>query len=410
MPKTEHYQWYVEQFSDTELHHHAIDELYYSGRTPFQVGGGAAHGRVRQDAGARRRHAEFASRREDLPRVARASGAGGVRRARRGADPRRRRGRDAARSVAPSRRRALHDGRHRRRGRRVVQEILARVVGRRVRGSAREPDHRRRAGVHQAARHVRCDRFGSDRAAARLAVVSALQRRGLSRHQGAAGAGRRLRAASEHRRLSQHGAARQDGALAARAFPPRIELLHARAGVRQRLGVHRLQRRARRRRARHRNGSTPTSRNCAARTTSTMPKRTAASSACRSTCAANSPRPATSSHERPRRAAAPDGALRRAPGAGRADRAVRRLRDAGAVRRHSGRARRGAQARGLVRSLAHGAVRAARRRRCGLGRHAHRQPRRDDEAAASALQRLHQRRRRRARRRDLLPACRIAGS
>ena len=36
MPKTEHYQWYVEQFSDTELHHHAIDELYYSGRTPFQ--------------------------------------------------------------------------------------------------------------------------------------------------------------------------------------------------------------------------------------------------------------------------------------------------------------------------------------------------------------------------------------
>src|ERR1700688_2449360 len=36
MPKTEHYQWYVEQFADTELHHHAIDELYYAGRTPFQ--------------------------------------------------------------------------------------------------------------------------------------------------------------------------------------------------------------------------------------------------------------------------------------------------------------------------------------------------------------------------------------
>jgi spermidine synthase len=36
MPKTEHYQWYVERFSDTELHHHAIDELYYAGRTPFQ--------------------------------------------------------------------------------------------------------------------------------------------------------------------------------------------------------------------------------------------------------------------------------------------------------------------------------------------------------------------------------------
>src|SRR5580658_2573568 len=36
MPKTEHFQWYVEQFSDTELHHHAIDELYYAGRTAFQ--------------------------------------------------------------------------------------------------------------------------------------------------------------------------------------------------------------------------------------------------------------------------------------------------------------------------------------------------------------------------------------
>jgi spermidine synthase len=36
MPKTEHYQWYVEQFAETEAHHHAIDELYYAGKTPFQ--------------------------------------------------------------------------------------------------------------------------------------------------------------------------------------------------------------------------------------------------------------------------------------------------------------------------------------------------------------------------------------
>src|SRR6202451_3319175 len=36
MPKTEHYQWYVEEFSPTELHPHAIEELYYAGRTPFQ--------------------------------------------------------------------------------------------------------------------------------------------------------------------------------------------------------------------------------------------------------------------------------------------------------------------------------------------------------------------------------------
>ncbi|GAC1414658.1 MAG: polyamine aminopropyltransferase [Candidatus Velthaea sp.] len=36
MPKTEHFQWYVEEFAPTEFHHHAIDELYYAGRTPFQ--------------------------------------------------------------------------------------------------------------------------------------------------------------------------------------------------------------------------------------------------------------------------------------------------------------------------------------------------------------------------------------
>jgi spermidine synthase len=36
MPKTEHYQWYTEQFGPTELHAHAIEETYYAGRTPFQ--------------------------------------------------------------------------------------------------------------------------------------------------------------------------------------------------------------------------------------------------------------------------------------------------------------------------------------------------------------------------------------
>jgi spermidine synthase len=36
MPKTEHWQWYVEEFSPAELHHHAIAETYYSGRTAFQ--------------------------------------------------------------------------------------------------------------------------------------------------------------------------------------------------------------------------------------------------------------------------------------------------------------------------------------------------------------------------------------
>jgi spermidine synthase len=36
MPKTEHYQWYTEQFAPTELHAHAIEETYFVGRTPFQ--------------------------------------------------------------------------------------------------------------------------------------------------------------------------------------------------------------------------------------------------------------------------------------------------------------------------------------------------------------------------------------
>ena len=36
MPKTELWQWYVERFAPTELHHHAIDEVYYAGETPFQ--------------------------------------------------------------------------------------------------------------------------------------------------------------------------------------------------------------------------------------------------------------------------------------------------------------------------------------------------------------------------------------
>src|SRR5579884_2151063 len=36
MPKTRHWQWYVEEFFPTEQHHHAVDRVYYAGRTPFQ--------------------------------------------------------------------------------------------------------------------------------------------------------------------------------------------------------------------------------------------------------------------------------------------------------------------------------------------------------------------------------------
>ena len=36
MPKTEQWQWYVERFSATESHQHAIEETYFAGRTSFQ--------------------------------------------------------------------------------------------------------------------------------------------------------------------------------------------------------------------------------------------------------------------------------------------------------------------------------------------------------------------------------------
>lgn len=36
MPKTQHWQWYVEEFSRAEQHHHALEEIYFSGRSPFQ--------------------------------------------------------------------------------------------------------------------------------------------------------------------------------------------------------------------------------------------------------------------------------------------------------------------------------------------------------------------------------------
>ncbi|HTU81391.1 MAG TPA: hypothetical protein VMF61_04630 [Candidatus Acidoferrales bacterium] len=36
MPKTQRWQWYVEEFSPSEQHHHAVDRVYYSGRSEFQ--------------------------------------------------------------------------------------------------------------------------------------------------------------------------------------------------------------------------------------------------------------------------------------------------------------------------------------------------------------------------------------
>jgi spermidine synthase len=36
MPKTERWQWYVEESAPSEQHHHAIDSVYFSGRSDFQ--------------------------------------------------------------------------------------------------------------------------------------------------------------------------------------------------------------------------------------------------------------------------------------------------------------------------------------------------------------------------------------
>jgi len=36
MPKTEQWQWYVEEFAPTEQHHHAIEHVFFAGRSDFQ--------------------------------------------------------------------------------------------------------------------------------------------------------------------------------------------------------------------------------------------------------------------------------------------------------------------------------------------------------------------------------------
>jgi spermidine synthase len=36
MPKTQRWQWYVEEFAPSEAHHHAIERLYYAGHSEFQ--------------------------------------------------------------------------------------------------------------------------------------------------------------------------------------------------------------------------------------------------------------------------------------------------------------------------------------------------------------------------------------
>jgi len=132
MPKTQHWQWYVEEFAPTELHHHAVDRVYYAGRSQFQqiaVIETPAFGKMLILDG----DTQSSQHDEKIYTNPWCIRAGGRERPLRDLDSRRRRGRNAARNLAPSRREALHDGGYRRRGGRTLEDLLARVVGRRVR-------------------------------------------------------------------------------------------------------------------------------------------------------------------------------------------------------------------------------------------------------------------------------------
>ena len=403
MPKTEHYQWYVEQFSDTELHHHAIDELYYSGRTAFQsvaVLRTAAFGKMLVlDGDTQSSQADEKIYHESLVHPALAA--------------------------CPTRREVLILGggegatlrevlRHPGVARCTMVDIDGEVVelaedtcpsGRPERSTTRAPNliigdalaYIKQPGTFDAIISdlteplpdspsfplFNGEVFGDIKARLAPSGVYVLQASTAGFHNMALHAkmARSLRAHFKHVAsfYTHVPAFDNDWAFIACSDASDVGQLPRRRSMR-------------------------TSPSCAGRTTSTTRKRTAGCSACRSICGASWRRAATSSHER-RRAAA-HGAVRRASRARRADRALRRLRNAGAVRRDPGRTRRGARTGRDVRPLAHGAVRAARRGRAGLGGSPDGQPRGHDEAAPGALQHLHQRRRRRARRRDLLPLAR----
>ena len=266
MPEDAEWHWYVEEFAPAEQHHHAIDEVYYSGRSEFQqiaVLRSPVFGKMLVlDGDTQSAQADERIYHEALVHPALAGAADRAR----GADPRRRRGRDAARGAALPRRASLHDGRHRRPRGRALEDVSAGMVGRGVRRRARARRRRRRARVHARERRaLRRDPFRSHRAARGLAEQSALQRRGLPPDQVAARRGRHLRAAGEHRGGAQRRAALQDGAHAAPPLRARRLLLHARAGLRYRVGLPRLQRSRRPREPRSRTHRRLLRRACAAR-------------------------------------------------------------------------------------------------------------------------------------------------
>ena len=252
MPKTQHWQWYVEEFAPTEQHHHAIDETLLRGRSEFQqvaVMRSPSSARCWCSTATRRvRRLDETIYHESLVHPALAAAAdrsevlilgGGegatLREVLRAPD------------VAP-----LHDGRHRRARRRPVEDAIC-PSGRTARSTIRARTSSSATRWRSCARYgdaLRHDHLRPHRAAGGFAQQSALQRRRLFAHQVAAGRGRRVRAASEHCRAPQCRPALQDGAHAARALRARRLVLHARAGIRYRLGVPGLQRPRRSLRAR----------------------------------------------------------------------------------------------------------------------------------------------------------------
>ncbi len=412
MPKTEHYQWYTEQFAPTELHAHAIEETYYAGRTPFQsvaVLRTAMFGKLLVlDGDTQSSQADEKIYHESLVHPAMAAAGeraevlilgGGE-----GATLR-----EVLRDAGSA---ALHDGRHRRRRGRARETLPARVVGRRVRRSARA-----RLIIGDALRFLKDDGDRYDVVIsdlteplpdspsfplfngevfrdikARLAPggVYVLQASTAGFHNMALHAkmARSLRGSFRFVRSFYTHVPAFDNDWAFLACSDEHDVAATPPAAHRRIRAI-----AGRRELVLRRRDAPPAVRAAA-----LPAPRAGEGWRRLRVA-----PERCDDDRCFRRAAADRAARRPPGAGRADGAVRRVRDAGAVRRRAQGARRGAQARRAVRPLAHGAVRARRRRRRLLDGVADRQQGRQHEARPGALQHLHQRAGRRARRRDLLP-------
>ncbi len=201
MPKTQHWQWYVEEFAPTEQHHHAIDELYFSGRSEFQqvaVLRSPVFGKMLVfDGDTQSAQADERIYHEALVHPALA----GRRRPPRGADPRRRRGRDAARGAAlPRRRRAARWSISTRSWSSSRRSICP--SGRPARSTIRaraSSSATRCEFMRDERRPLRRHPLRSHRAAGGLAEQPALQRRRLRADQIAARRRRHLRASGEHR-------------------------------------------------------------------------------------------------------------------------------------------------------------------------------------------------------------------